>query len=98
MAGSSPAAFRQSRLTPSNQTHVQPYISQHSPRLYRLGKHYGKPMMKLADQLIAYGLSRLDDVFPDKPASEMETLGAESSVTEKPQASLRASRSRREQV
>lgn len=68
-----------------------PDISQHSPRLYRLGKHYGKPMTHLADQLITFGLSRLDEIFPDKPAPEVATLLPESAVIEKPAAALRAS-------
>ena len=44
-----------------------PDISQHSPRLYRLGKHYGVPMTALADRLICFGLQHLEQVMPDKP-------------------------------
>ena len=44
-----------------------PDISQHTPRLYRLGKYYGVPMTVLADQLISFGLQRLGEVMPDKP-------------------------------
>lgn len=47
-----------------------PDISQHSPRLYRLGKHYDVPMTVLADRLIAFGLQRLNEVMPGKPAPE----------------------------
>lgn len=43
-----------------------PDISQHSPRLYRLGQHYGVPMTVLADRLLAFGLQRLGEVMPDK--------------------------------
>jgi hypothetical protein len=46
-----------------------PDISQHSPRLYRLGQHYGQPMTTLADKLIAFGLARLGEVFPEHAAS-----------------------------
>jgi hypothetical protein len=46
-----------------------PDISQHSPRLYRLGKHYGQPMTALADKLIVFGLARLGEVFPEHAAS-----------------------------
>ncbi len=44
-----------------------PDISQHSPRLYRLGKHYGVPMTELADRLICFGLQHLKQVMPEKP-------------------------------
>ena len=47
-----------------------PDISQHSPRLYRLGQHYGVPMTVLADRMIAFGLQRLSEIMPDKPAPE----------------------------
>ena len=46
-----------------------PDISQHSPRLYRLGKHYGVPMTALADRLICFGLQHLEQAMADKPAS-----------------------------
>ena len=45
-----------------------PDISQHSPRLYRLGKHYRVPMTVLADRLICFGLQHLEQVMPEKPA------------------------------
>jgi hypothetical protein len=45
-----------------------PDISQHSPRLYRLGQYYGVPMTVLTDRLIAFGLQRLEEVMPEKPA------------------------------
>ncbi len=47
-----------------------PDISRHSPRLYRLGKHYGVPMTVLADRLICFGLQRLELVMPEKAAPE----------------------------
>ncbi len=46
-----------------------PDISQHSPRLYRLGQHYRQPMTALADKLIVFGLARLGEVFPEHAAS-----------------------------
>ena len=54
-----------------------PDISKHSPRLYRLGKHYGKPMTQLADQLIAFGLQRLGEVFPAALPPVSETVAVE---------------------
>lgn len=47
-----------------------PDISQHSPLLYRLGKYYDVPMTVLADRLIAFGLQRLEEVMPDRPAPQ----------------------------
>src|SRR5476651_1126585 len=40
-----------------------PDISQHSPRLYRLGRRFNQPMTRVADRLIAFGLQRLEAVF-----------------------------------
>jgi len=56
-----------------------PDISQHSPRLYRLGQRYGVPMTILADRLITFGLQRLEEVFKDLPedVSESARLVAE---------------------
>lgn len=53
-----------------------PDISQHSPRLYRLGKHYGVPMTVLADRLICFGLQNLEQVMPDRqaPVVGLETV------------------------
>ncbi len=45
-----------------------PDISQHSPRLYQLGKHYGVPMTEVADRLISHGLNHLEAVFEWQPA------------------------------
>ena len=47
-----------------------PDISQHSPRLYRLGKHYGVSMTALADRLVVFGLQRLQEIMPDRPTPE----------------------------
>ncbi len=49
-----------------------PDISQHSPRLYHLGKHYGVPMTVLADRLICFGLKNLEQIMPEKPAPVIE--------------------------
>lgn len=42
-----------------------PDISQLSPRLYRLGKHFGVPMTQLADRLICFLLQHLEQAMPD---------------------------------
>ncbi len=47
-----------------------PDISQHSPRLYRLGKPYRVPMTVLADRLICFGLQNLEQVMPGVPTPE----------------------------
>ena len=49
-----------------------PDISQHSPRLYRLGQRYRQPMTRLADRLIAFGLDRLEEVFGPVPVDPAE--------------------------
>lgn len=51
-----------------------PDISQHSPRLYRLGQHYRVPMTVLADRLICFGLQHLEQVMPDAPSPEVPAL------------------------
>ena len=49
-----------------------PDISQHSPRLYRLGRRYRQPMTRLADRLISFGLDRLEEVFGPAPVDPAE--------------------------
>ncbi|MBI5692030.1 MAG: hypothetical protein HZC55_18265 [Verrucomicrobia bacterium] len=44
-----------------------PDISQHTPRMYQLGKHYGIPMTAVADRLISHGLANLEAVFEWRP-------------------------------
>ena len=51
-----------------------PDISQHSPRLYRLGKHYRVPMTVLADRLICFGLQHLEQVMSNAPRPESPAL------------------------
>lgn len=40
-----------------------PKIDQHTPNLYRLSKAVGKPMTKVADELIAYGFKHLHTIY-----------------------------------
>jgi hypothetical protein len=51
-----------------------PDISQHSPCLYRLGQHYGVPMMVLADRMIRFGLKNLEQIIPEKPVAEAPVI------------------------
>jgi hypothetical protein len=44
-----------------------PDISQHTPRLYQLGQHYGIPMTEVADRLVSHGLANLEAVFEWQP-------------------------------
>jgi len=40
-----------------------PRIDQHSRTLYRLGRALGKPMTKVADDLIKHGLDNIEQVY-----------------------------------
>lgn len=58
-----------------------PDISQHTSRLYQLGQYYGVPMTVLSDRLVAFGLQRLEEVMPDKPApAPMIALAGETAL------------------
>ena len=62
-----------------------PDISQHSPKLYRLGQSTGKPMTEVADRLIAFGLQRLDEVFPESAMSVAEEAAPFRALPGKPE-------------
>ena len=40
-----------------------PNIDKHTPNLYRLAKAVGKPMTKVADELIAFSLNHLQTIY-----------------------------------
>jgi hypothetical protein len=40
-----------------------PKIDKHTPNLYRLAKAVGKPMTKVADELISYSLNNLKSIY-----------------------------------
>ena len=40
-----------------------PKIDKHTPNIYRLAQALGKPMTKVADDLISFALVRLDSVY-----------------------------------
>ncbi|MCP4494629.1 MAG: hypothetical protein GY820_46110 [Gammaproteobacteria bacterium] len=40
-----------------------PKIDKHTPNLYRLAKAVGKPMTKVADELILYGFNNLKSIY-----------------------------------
>ncbi len=40
-----------------------PKIDKHTPNLYRLSKAVGKPMTKVADDLISYGFEQLETIY-----------------------------------
>ncbi|MFT7109300.1 MAG: hypothetical protein ACI843_000960 [Psychrobacter glaciei] len=40
-----------------------PKIDKHTPNLYRLAKAVGKPMTKVADELISYSFNNLKSIY-----------------------------------
>ena len=40
-----------------------PKISKHSPRLYHLAKAVGKPMTRVADDLLEFGYRHLEQIY-----------------------------------
>lgn len=42
-----------------------PKIDKHTPNLYRLSQEVGKPMTKVADDLISFALKRLDSIYEE---------------------------------
>ena len=40
-----------------------PKIDKHTPNLYRLAKTVGKPMTKVADELISYSFKHLQTIY-----------------------------------
>jgi len=49
-------------------TMYSPDISQHTPRLYQLGRVYRMPMTEVARRLIEHGLGHLEEIFGWQPA------------------------------
>lgn len=63
-----------------------PDISQHTPRLYQLGQHFGLPMTEVADRLIQFGLQNLDTVFEWHPEDGRAGVAQAASAVEIPEA------------
>ena len=42
-----------------------PKINKHTPNIYRLAQTVGKPMTKVADDLISFALKRLDAIYEE---------------------------------
>jgi hypothetical protein len=42
-----------------------PKITQHTPALYRLSQFVGKPMTKVADDLISFGFNHLKAIYAE---------------------------------
>ncbi len=42
-----------------------PKIDKHTPNLYRLAQEVGKPMTKVADDLISFAFKRLDSIYEE---------------------------------
>ena len=42
-----------------------PKIDKHTPNIYRLAQTVGKPMTKVADDLISFAFKRLDSIYTE---------------------------------
>ena len=42
-----------------------PKIAKHTPRIYRIAQAVGKPMTKVADDLISFGYQHLKSIYDD---------------------------------
>ena len=42
-----------------------PKIAQHTPRIYRIARAVGKPMTRVADDLISFGYQHLKTIYGD---------------------------------
>ncbi len=53
------------RYRSNENTMYSPKIDQHTPALYRLSRLVGKPMTKVADDLILFGFKHLKAIYVD---------------------------------
>lgn len=51
-----------------------PKITQHTPALYRLARFVGKPMTKVADDLISFGLKHLKAIYADLDDEKISSI------------------------
>ena len=57
-----------------------PRIAQHTRQLYRLGQLLGKPMTRVADDLIRHGLENIEQLYGQELATrwqEVKTVAAD---------------------
>ena len=51
-----------------------PKITQHTPALYRLARFVGKPMTKVADDIISFGFKHLKTIYPSLDDEKIATI------------------------
>ena len=51
-----------------------PKIDQHTPALYRLSRLIGKPMTKVADDLISFGFKSLKAIYVDLDDAQISRI------------------------
>ena len=51
-----------------------PKIAQHTPALYHLARSVGKPMTKVADDLISFGFKHLKALYPNLDDEKIATI------------------------
>ena len=51
-----------------------PKIDQHTPVLYRLSRLIGKPMTKVADDLISFGFKSLKTIYVDLDDAQISRI------------------------
>ena len=51
-----------------------PKIDQHTPALYRLSRLVGKPMTKVADDLISFGFKSLKTIYADLDDAQISRI------------------------
>ena len=51
-----------------------PKITQHTPALYRLARFVGKPMTKVADDLISFGFKHLKTIYVDLDDAQISRI------------------------
>ena len=64
-----------------------PKIDKHTPNIYRLAKIVGKPMTKVADDLISFALKRLDSIYEELDQQKISKIlqNTDSEITSKDQ-------------
>jgi len=51
-----------------------PKIAKHTPKIYRISRAVGKPMTKVADDLISFGYQHLKSIYGDIDDKEIEEI------------------------
>jgi hypothetical protein len=51
-----------------------PKIDKHTPKIYRISRAVGKPMTKVADDLISFGYKHLKSIYENIDDSEIEII------------------------